>query len=55
MACGENSGLTSGSQQNFEELEYGNAVSNNEHKTKNHDFDKFPKKIHEGKQGKHIP
>ncbi len=56
MSSGSNSGQTSGDQTSFENLQYENQVSQNEIiRPVNHQFDKFPKNIHEGKQGKHIP
>lgn len=56
MSSGSNSGQTSGDQTSFDNLQYENQVAQNEIiRPVNHQFDKFPKNIHEGKQGKHIP
>ena len=59
MASGGNSGVTGGDQMSFEQQEAEKIAAGNEKKVAadkaNPDFDKYPKSIHDGRQGKHIP
>lgn len=59
MASGENSGVTHGDQMSFEQQEAERIANENEKKVaakkSKPNFDKYPKTIHDGKQGKHIP
>ena len=59
MASGDSSGVTVGDQMSFDQQEAEHIASENEKKVAadkaKPDFDKYPKTIHDGRQGKHIP